>query len=66
MFLGLPGNTTLNLRAATPFLGVIYAPNAACTISGAGGVAQVHGAIVCRTLTLGSHMEFHYDEAVYQ
>jgi hypothetical protein len=66
-YLGLPGSMTLNLRATTPFLGVIYAPSVACTISGGGsGVAEVHGQILCRTLTLGNDLELHYDEGLTQ
>jgi hypothetical protein len=66
-FFGPAGNSTLSLRATTPFLGLIYATHAALTITGSGSAtAEVHGAIVCRSLTLGSHLDFHYDEALNQ
>jgi hypothetical protein len=66
-YLGLPGSATLDLRATMPLLGVIYAPSVACTITGKGSdAAEVHGQILCRTLTLGNHLQLHYDEALNQ
>jgi hypothetical protein len=66
-YLGLAGNSTLNLRVATPLVGGIYAPRTACTITGGGsGVAEIHGSILCRTLTLGNQLQLHYDEALNQ
>jgi hypothetical protein len=66
-FFGLAGNSELNLRAVTPLLGVIYAPRAACTITGEGSAAaEIHGLIICPTLTLGNNVPLHYDEALNQ
>jgi len=64
-YFGTGPNPTLNLRVTTPFVGLIYAPNAVCTISSGGNTsANVQGAIVARTLVLGSHLEFHFDEGL--
>lgn len=64
-YFGTGSNPTLNLRVTTPFVGLIYAPNAVCTISSSGNTsANVQGAIVARTLVLGTHLEFHFDEGL--
>ena len=62
---GLPSNTQLNFSVITTFTGCIYAPNAQVNLS-AGGVGDAHfvGASVSRSVSLGGHFRFHYDEAL--
>jgi hypothetical protein len=44
---------------------MIYAPNAVCTISSGGNTtADLQGAIIARTLVLGTRVDFHFDEGL--
>jgi hypothetical protein len=62
-YFGLPGNTNLSMRGNGSFTGVIYAPDAALTISGGGSdVMDFVGASVTSTVTMNGHFNFHYDE----
>jgi len=62
-YLGLPGNTGLSVKGNGEFTGVIYAPNAAFTLSGGGkAIEDFVGASVTSTVTMNGHFNFHYDE----
>jgi hypothetical protein len=67
IYYGTGSNSELNLRISTPFVGGIYAPNATCTVtSGGGTVADMQGAVVVRSIVLGTDLDFHFDEALGQ
>jgi len=64
MYFGLPGNTDIKLAGNGGFCGVIYAPNAALTLSGGGkSPLDFMGATITRKVTVNGHYNFHYDEA---
>jgi hypothetical protein len=65
IYLGLPQNKTLGLPSNGDFVGAIYAPNMAFTLSG-GGSTSLHfvGACVTKTISVNGHYKFHYDEAL--
>jgi hypothetical protein len=64
-YFGTGANPTLNLRVTTPFVGMIYAPNAVCSISSGGNTtADLQGAIIARTIVLGTRVDFHFDEGL--
>jgi Tfp pilus assembly protein PilX len=58
---GLPSLTTLSYTGNASFVGTVYAPEAACTLSGNGAMS---GAVVGNTVTVGGNGNFHYDEAL--
>ena len=63
MYYGTGANTELHLRVTTPFVGLIYAPRATCTvISGGNSAADMQGAAVVQSLELGADVNFHFDE----
>jgi hypothetical protein len=67
IYSGTGSSSELNLRISTPFVGGIYAPSATCTVtSGGGGTADMQGAIVVRSIVLGTDVDFHFDEALGQ
>jgi hypothetical protein len=62
LYLGLPGNTTVNLRIGRPFVGSIYAPSAVCNLTSAGGgVAGIEGLIISQSVELGANVRLHLD-----
>jgi len=62
-YFGLPGNTRIDLSGNNLFLGSIYAPNAALTLSGSGkDVIDFQGACAVRTIGMNGHFKFHFDE----
>jgi hypothetical protein len=62
-YYGMPSNTSLDLGGNAAFTGVIYAPNAAFSLGGAGNDAiDFIGASVTSTVTMNGHFNFHYDE----
>ena len=64
-YYGLPSNTSLGITGNGTFVGSIYAPNAALTLSGSGGGDQdFSGAAIAKTVTMGGNFKFHYDEAL--
>ena len=62
-YYGLSSNTSVSLSGNRSFVGVIYAPGAALSLS-AGGADTYHfvGAAVAKTITVNGHWSFHYDE----
>lgn len=62
---GLPSCTSVKFHGNGTFYGVIYAPNAAMTMSGGGGGPQdFSGAAITKSVTMNGHFKFHYDEAL--
>jgi hypothetical protein len=60
---GLPTCTSINLGGNMAFTGYLYAPQAALD-TGGGGANNYDcvGAFICKTITFGGGMNFHYDE----
>jgi len=56
---GLPGCTTITCGNSGAYIGTIYAPEAAVTVSGAGGVS---GGVSANTVTVSNSGAVHYDE----
>ena len=56
---GLPGCTTITCGNSGAYIGAIYAPEAALTVSGAGGVS---GGVTANTVTVSNSGAVHYDE----
>ncbi len=62
-YYGLPSNTRLTLSGNSGFTGVIYAPQAALSLSGGGhDDMDFVGAAVVNSASLSGHFSFHYDE----
>jgi hypothetical protein len=62
---GLPGNTSVTIAGNGSFTGVIYAPQAALSLSGGGNdVYDFVGASISKTALLEGKVQFHYDEAL--
>jgi hypothetical protein len=62
---GLPSCTSIALKGNGTFYGVIYAPNAAMTLSGGGsGTDDFSGASITKSVTMNGHFRFHFDEAL--
>jgi hypothetical protein len=58
---GLPTCTSINVAASANFIGSIYAPSAAVSISGA---SPFYGSCICRSASFAGSGVFHYDEAL--
>ena len=56
---GLPGCTTITCGNSGAYIGTIYAPEAALTVSGAGGIS---GGVSASTVTVSNSGAVHYDE----
>jgi choice-of-anchor A domain-containing protein len=56
---GLPGCTTITCGNSGAFIGTVYAPEAALTVSGSGGVS---GGFTASTITVSNSGQVHYDE----
>ena len=66
LYLALAANTSISLKTSS-LVGQIYAPRAAVTISGSGSSAtEFEGLMVVKTLSLGNHLNAHFDEALSQ
>jgi hypothetical protein len=64
-YFGLTNNTTINFSGNGTFAGVIYAPQAAFTMSGGGsGPMNFVGASTTATVTMSGSFNFHYDESL--
>jgi hypothetical protein len=62
-YMGMPANTSLDLSGNAGVAAVVYAPNAALTLSGGGSTTlDFSGASVSKTVKLNGHFNFHYDE----
>ena len=64
-YFGLPSNTTLGLSANAAFVGQINAPEADFVLGGGGkNTYDFIGSSITRSVTMGGHFNFHYDEAL--
>jgi len=62
-YFGLPNNTSVTLAGNDVFLGSIYAPNAALTVSGGGkNTLDYQGACAVNLVGMNGHFNFHFDE----
>jgi hypothetical protein len=62
-YFGLPGNTSVTLAGNDIFLGSIYAPNAALSMSGGGNnTIDYQGACAVNTISMNGHFNMHFDE----
>jgi hypothetical protein len=61
----LPSVISVSFPAISAFAGVIYAPEAALSVSGGGStVYDLSGIMIARSLTASGHVRFHFDEAL--
>lgn len=58
------GTGSISVSGNGQLSGVIYAPQSDVTFSGGGSSGDVVGAVVGKTVTLGGHVNFHYDESL--
>lgn len=64
-FWGMPNNTSITLQGNADFQGTIYAPNADFKLGGGGSSGDdFMGASITKTVTMGGHYKFHYDESL--
>ena len=62
---GMPNNTAVALQGNGDFQGTIYAPNADFKLGGGGSSGDdFMGASITKTVTMGGHYKFHYDESL--
>jgi len=62
-FYGLPSLTSISMSGNAGFIGTIYAPEASASFSGGGNnTADTSGSIVCNSITMNGHWNWHYDE----
>ena len=62
---GLPSNRSIDFTGNAGFTGVIYAPEAAFSLSGGGtDPLDFTGASVTSEVKMGGHYKFHYDESL--
>jgi hypothetical protein len=64
IFWGLPSCTSINLNGNAGFVGAIYAPSAALTLSGGTNITDFVGATITASARLNGKFSFHYDEAL--
>lgn len=64
-YMGRPTNTSVTFSGNSAFAGVIYAPQAALTMSGGGStVLDFVGASTTATVSMTGSFNFHYDESL--
>ncbi|MDB6019058.1 MAG: hypothetical protein JWR19_3547 [Pedosphaera sp.] len=62
---GLPSLTSIDMHVNASWIAAIYAPKADVFLGGGGNSTQdAAGAIVCKSLSLMGHFNFHYDESL--
>jgi hypothetical protein len=62
---GMPNNSAVVLQGNGDFQGTIYAPNADFKLGGGGSSGDdFMGASITKTVTMGGHFKFHYDESL--
>jgi hypothetical protein len=62
---GMPNNVNVTLQGNADFIGTIYAPNAAFKLGGGGSSGDdFSGASITKSVTMGGHFKFHYDESL--
>lgn len=63
--IGLPGCTSIDLRGNSTMRGIVYAPYANFSLRGGGNNDEDFvGAVVCKSVNMRGHFNFHYDEAI--
>src|SRR5215470_13114572 len=64
-YIGLPGCTKVLNSGKSDFIGTVYAPEAAVTLTG-GGATGVNfvGAVAGNTVTVNGNVQFHYDQSL--
>ena len=63
-YYGLPSNKSMTWGGNDSYVGTVYAPEAALTLTG-GGTTRTNdfqGSCVASSLTMGGHFNFHFDE----
>jgi hypothetical protein len=64
-YLGTPENTSISVSGNGAFIGCIYAPSAAMSLSGGGNnEMDFVGSTVTQSASLNGHFNFHYDESL--
>jgi len=64
-YFGLPSNTSISISGNASFIGTIYAPEAAITLSGGGSNGtDFIGSLIGKSVTLNGHFKFHFDQAL--
>ncbi len=62
---GLPGCTSLAYSGGSCFVGTIYAPEAAVSLSGGGSSGMNYvGSLVAKSVNISGNYAFHYDESL--
>ena len=62
---GMPNNTQITFQGNAAFIGTIYAPNADFKLGGGGSSGDdFMGASITKSVTMGGHFKFHYDESL--
>lgn len=65
-YYGTTNNTSISLGGNATFTGTIYAPQAQIHMGGGGsGNYDFVGALVAKSVSMGGHFNFHYDEALH-
>jgi P pilus assembly chaperone PapD len=65
VFIGLPSCTGIQSSGGSQFIGTIYAPQAAVTLSGGGGqTVNFAGALVANTISISGNYQFHFDQSL--
>jgi Tfp pilus assembly protein PilX len=60
---GLPTLTTISWSGNGSYMGTVYAPEANLTAGGGGSaIYDFQGSVVCNTVSMNGHFNFHYDE----
>ena len=60
---GLPTMTSFTMGGNDTYMGTVYAPEAALTLSGGGSSAlDFQGAIVVSSISMNGHFKLHYDK----
>ena len=62
-YYGTPNNTSIKFSGNSAFTGTIYAPEASFTLGGGGlDTYDFVGAVLCYSVTINGHYNFHYPE----
>jgi hypothetical protein len=63
-YYGMSGVKSVKFAGNSVFVGVVYSPEAAMTLTGSGSQNHFMGALVVKSITLNGHYAFHYDESL--
>ena len=64
VYYGLPGITYVTMSGNSTFVGIIYAPQAAFTLSGGGAAYNFIGSLLAYSITINGQFNLHYDESI--